>query len=448
MSPLRRFTRSLLAVLPLALAACSGGDGGDEAPAAECSVRARNDWLASYMNEWYFWYKVSPTPSPADFSSTEAYFAALLYTGGSAGFPRDRWSGSQSTEAYNRFFGDGKTLGYGVSVAGLEVTGQPSMPLYVRHVEPQSDAAAKGIRRGDQVLSLNGRAVSEIIAANDFSALTAANAGDMLTLRLLNAGVERSVSLVATVFSLTPMQQAQVLTLASGRRLGYIVVKDMVSQVMAPLEAAFAEFKAQGVQDLVLDLRYNGGGLVQIGTNVASHVTGIDARGQVFASLLYNDKRASANNANFLFSNPSGALGLRRVYVLAGERTCSASEQVVNGLRPFVDVVLIGDTTCGKPVGFLPVSQCGTTYSVVNFESVNARNEGRYFDGLNPTCAVAEDFTRGLGATDEPLLAAARRHVDSGSCFVAGSEREQGMARQRTTGRVAGPGLFQGTILH
>jgi len=447
MSPLLRMSKSLLAVLPMALAACSGGDGGDDAPAAECSVRAQNDWLGSYMNEWYFWYKLSPTPSPAAFTTTEAYFAALLYTGNSAGFPRDRWSGSQSTESFNRFFGDGKALGYGVSVAGLEVTGQPSKPLYVRHVEPQSDAAAKGIRRGDQVLSLNGRPVPEIIAANDFSALNAVNPGDVLTLRLLNAGVERSVSLVASVFSLTPMQQAQVLTSAGGRRLGYIVVKDMISQVMTPLEGAFAEFKAQGVQDLVLDLRYNGGGLVQVGANVASHVTGTVARGQLFASLLYNDKRAATNNANFLFSNPSGALGLRRVYVLAGERTCSASEQVVNGLRPFVDVVLIGDTTCGKPVGFLPVSQCGTTYSVVNFESVNARNEGRYFDGLNPTCAVAEDFTRGLGTAEEPLLAAASRHADSGSCFVAGSAREQVQSRPRPAGRAAEPDLFQGMIV-
>jgi hypothetical protein len=116
-----------------------------------------------------------------------------------------------------------------------------------------------------------------------------------------------------------------------------------------------------------------------------------------------------------------------RVFVLAGPRTCSASEQVINGLRGIgIDVIAIGDTSCGKPVGFLPASDgCGTTYSVVNFESVNARFEGRYFDGFAATCPVAEDVSRPLGAPDEPLLAAARQFADSGSCPATGLSREQ-----------------------
>jgi hypothetical protein len=90
----------------------------------------------------------------------------------------------------------------------------------------------------------------------------------------------------------------------------------------------------------------------------------------------------------------------------------------MNGLRGVdVEVVAIGETTCGKPVGFLPRNdECGTTYSVVNFESVNARNEGRYFDGFGATCEVAEDWSKPLGDLTEPLLAAAIQHVDTGAC--------------------------------
>jgi len=112
---------------------------------------------------------------------------------------------------------------------------------------------------------------------------------------------------------------------------------------------------------------------VSVGTTVASYAAGAVGNGQTFARLLYNDKRSANNNQDFTFTNPNSWSGFNKVYVLAGQRTCSASEQVINGLRGIgVNVVAIGDTTCGKPVGFLPQGDsCGTTYNVVNFESVN-----------------------------------------------------------------------------
>jgi carboxyl-terminal processing protease len=118
-----------------------------------------------------------------------------------------------------------------------------------------------------------------------------------------------------------------------------------------------------------------------------------------------------------------------------GERTCSASEQVINGLRGIgVNVIGIGDTTCGKPVGFLPQgNSCGTTYSVVNFESVNARNEGRYFDGLQATCVVAENFARPIGDPNDPLLVASASHIDNGVCPAGTALREQPQARSTST---------------
>ena len=102
----------------------------------------------------------------------------------------------------------------------------------------------------------------------------------------------------------------------------------------------------------------------------------------------------------------ANAMGLSRVYVLTGPRTCSSSEQLINGLRPFVNVITIGDTTCGKPVGFLPQADgCGTVVNAVNFEAVNAVNEGRYFDGFDASCPVADDLSaRGISLPSWPLL--------------------------------------------
>ena len=413
-----RRARVAVVLLPLLLAAC-GGDSGSSAPptASDCSVAGHKSWLGSYMNEWYFWYRISPQPDAAPYADVQGYFDALLYGGNGVDIPRDRYSASQTTESFNRFFRDGATLGYGVSVAGLERASDGSLPLYVRHVEPLSPAAAQGVQRGDLVLTVNGRAASELIAPEDFAALTAQQIGDTLSLTLRRNGIDRTVTVRADVFNLTPVTGTTVVTTAGGRRLGYVAVKDMVSQALAPLETAFARFAADGVQDLVLDLRYNGGGLVSTGATLSSYVAGVRGNNLNYASLLYNDKRASSNNQNYRFSSQSSALSLPRAFVLMGRRTCSASEQLINGLRGAgVEVVAVGETTCGKPVGFLPASACGRTYSVVNFESVNQRNEGRYFDGFAPTCAVGENFSVPQGGTADPLLSAAKQVADTGLC--------------------------------
>lgn len=450
LAPRRTLRRLALALLPALLASCGGGgdgsDGGSPGVPDACSVSDQKAWLGSYMNDWYFWYRISPHPDTAGYSTVDSLFTALLYTGTDADFPADRWSYTQSTEAFNRFFGDGQTLGYGVSVAGIEVTGRPDLPLYVRYVEAQSDAAAKGVLRGDQVLSINGRSAADIISANDFSVLSPEAAGTTMTLVLRNGSGDRSVTLTAGIFALTPVSTSTVVTTPLGRKMGYVVVKDMVNQVITPLDSAFASFQAAGVSDVVLDLRYNGGGLVSVGASVASYVSGVFGSGRTYASLLYNDRHASSN-ARYTFSSPAVAANLQRVYVLTGSRTCSASEQVINGLRGIgLDVVAIGDTTCGKPVGFLPTSQCGTTYSVVNFESVNERNEGRYFDGFDATCPVNEDFTQPLGSPGEPLLNAARTYADTGACPVGATARTLSASRRSLLRGVGEPGEHPGMI--
>lgn len=426
---LRRLRTALAATALALLASCGGGGDGT------CDLGARQSWLRGYFDDWYFWYATSPKPVPGSQPTLDAYFGALLYTGTDPNFPADRWSFHQSTDSFNRFFGDGQTLGYGVFVAALEVTTpapQPGAPLYVRYVEPLSPAAVAGVTRGDRIVSINGRSAASMISASDFSVLDANMAGDTITLVLQNGTVQRTARVVANVFALSPVPNAlvSVKTSPAGRKMGYLFVKDMISQAGQPVASAFQSFAAQGVTELILDLRYSIGGLVSTGRDVASYVNPARTAGQPFASLLYNVKQAAANNSTFRFNSPAGGLTLTRVYVLQGPRTCSTSEQVINALRPFVDVVLIGDTSCGKPVGFLPADDgCGETYSVINFEAVNANFEGRYFDGFDPRCAIAEDFTQPIAGANDPLLNAARNHADGIGCPVlAAPQREQALA--------------------
>jgi hypothetical protein len=425
------------------LAACGGGsDSPTVQPPLSCSIPDQNTWLRNYMDTAYFWYALAPRPSPTAFNELQAYFDASLFAG-DATFPADRYSSISTTENFTRFFDEGQTLGYGLFVSGIEIEGRPDLPLRVRYIEPQSSAAAQGLLRGEQILSVNGQPASELVANDDFDVLTPVNTGDLLQLVVRGAGGDRSITLTASVYNLSPVTNARIITSPQGRRMGYVLVKDMIDQADSPLDAAFRSFRSEGVSEVVIDLRYNGGGYVRTGANLASYVGGNRTSGQDYVRLLYNDQQSNLNQT-FRFSNPSAALGLARVYVLTGPRTCSASEQVISGLSPFVQVVQIGDTTCGKPVGFLSQdNSCGSTFSVVNFESVNALTQGRYFDGLAPSCSVADDLDHPLGSPEEGLLAAAQQHADTGACPVT-ARRAQPLAARQNGGRLHEPGENSG----
>ena len=456
-SPLLGWRRLMFgAALLASLAGCGGGGSGDAAlapggstpsdpvaVAPGCSVDEQKVQLRDYFAAQYLWSAWSAKPDVSASSTVEGYLEALRYAGGDAipgdaagaRGPRDRWTGFQPTEAFNRVYGDGESLGYGVAVAGQEVLGQSDRPLYVRYVEPASPAGLNGIRRGDQVLAMNGRPTPEIIAADDFSALTARTVGETLDLRLRTAaGLEKSVSLRSAVYPLRPVDGKTLLSLPGGRQVGYLYVHQMIDQAVQRMIEAFNDFRVAGVSELVLDLRYNGGGLVSVGRDLASLMAGAGVVGQPYAKLVYN-RQQSGSDATYAFGPSEAALALKRVYVLAGRRTCSASEQVVNGLRGVgIDVVLIGETTCGKPVGWVPRNQCGNTYSIVNFESLNARGQGRYFEGFAPTCAVAETWREPTGSTADPLTAAALSHAQTGRCPALAEQRAKPLS-----GREKGP---------
>jgi hypothetical protein len=408
---------SILAPL---LAGCGGGGSSGTAPSAACDVVSQKGWLRDYMSDAYFWAGQSPNPEPGGYATVQAYFDGLLYPGNGV-VPADRWSYISDATAYSQFFGEGKTLGYGLFVNGLEL----QLPLKARFVEAQSPAALQGIMRGEQILALNGRSAADLVAADDFGVLNPSKEGDILDVQLATANGSRVVRLVAATYSLTPVPVSSVFTLANGSKAGYLVLKDFISQAGTPLAAAFDTFRAAGATEVILDLRYNGGGLISTATGLASLAAGSAHTGQVFAQLTYN-ARQSANNRSFALS--ASAAGFNRVVVLTGARTCSASELVVNGLKPYVQVVTVGAQTCGKPFGFSPVTSCGSTFSAVNFESLNAAGQGRYYDGIAATCPVADDFSGALGDPAEKLTAAALGYLQTGACPAVAAAQERARA--------------------
>ncbi|HSG50675.1 MAG TPA: S41 family peptidase, partial [Rheinheimera sp.] len=183
------------------------------------------------------------------------------------------------------------------------------------------------------------------------------------------------------------------------------------------LEQAFAEFAAQGVNELVLDLRYNGGGLIRVANQLSTQIAQNAVQNQIFVKYQYNDKNTAKNTTTrFSLGQGQTVLNLDRVFVLTTDGTCSASEMVINSLSPFVDVVQVGSRTCGKPVGMQPDAIGSYVLFAINFQTVNALDQGDYFDGLAPTCAVADTIVGDWGVSNDPLYAEARQYITSGQC--------------------------------
>jgi len=436
----RTFPQRCTALVSAALlAACGGGGGADNGGgSAGCDVPSQSAWLRSYMLGSYYWSGTAPSPEPAAFSTVQSYFDAQLFAGDGV-VPADRWSYIQDSASYNQFFGDGKTLGYGLFINGLEL----QLPLKVRYTEALSPAAG-ALARGDTILSINGRSAAELIAANDFTVLTPAREGDVLTLVVDSGSGARAVTLSAATYTLTPVPVSTVLTLSNGSKAGYLVLKDFITQAEAPLTAAFASFRAAGATELILDLRYNGGGRISTANLLASLTAGAAGNGKVFTHLNYNAAN-SASNRDITLAGGNG-VAFNRVVVLTGQRTCSASELVVNGLKPHMQVVTIGGASCGKPFGFNPVASCGSTYSAVNFESFNALGQGRYYDGIAASCAATDDFSGVLGSPTEALTAAATGYLQTGACVqAAAAGRPHALsAAQRSRRLGAEPGERRG----
>lgn len=429
---------ALIALIMVLLVSCDNDDNSIdiENPLADsCAIDDQKSRLRQHMHDQYFWYESMSNPDPAPFTDITSYFYALLFTGDGA-LPRgDIWSYAITTTQYNSFYEEGQMLGWGFSVASVLVAEQPGVALLVRYVEPQSPAAQAGLLRGETLVAINGTPSLDYLddahALN--AALTANAAGDVLDLLVRNTqGIGRNVTVYAGVFPLTPVPLSHIVYSSAGKPIGYVMVKDFIEPMQLRLENIFADFKAHGVQEIVLDLRYNGGGRVSAARTLASYAGGSNFANSTFARFNYNNKQQQ-NNFTVNFEYLRSAMPATRVFVLTSASTCSASELVINSLAPFVDAVQIGGTTCGKPVGSNPYDgQCGTTYAAVTFETFNAAGEGRYWNGLAPRCAVDDDFNHPLGSDDEALLATARHYVDHGTCSLT-TASITAMARKRTT---------------
>ncbi len=420
------------------------------------STLQENFWLRSWTNETYLWNNEVADQNPALFNNRLAYFAVLKTNATTAsGKPKDEFHFSQPTTEFLLQRNSAPVSGYGASFIAFSAT--PPRDIRVQYTEPGSPAAQQimglaNFVRGAKILEIDGidainaNGQSQVDALND--GLFPATAGEMHTFRVQDPGqAPRTVMITSADVAPKPVNRTAFIPTPTGV-VGYILLNTF-SPFSSEAEAAnaFSDMSAAGVSDLVLDLRYNSGGLLAVASQVGYMIAGAGpTAGKTFEALRFN---AAAGNRDpvtgqintpipFIdtgvgFSLPNNtplpSLGLNRVFILSTDETCSASEAVINGLRGVdVEVILIGARTCGKPFGFYPEDNCGETYYTVQFQGVNQKGFGDYADGFIannstapfgvrlPGCAFADDYSKELGDATEGLLAAALQYRANGTC--------------------------------
>jgi len=471
----------------LALASCGGGGGSSDSSgglvasssvAQHCAaprsgssdvlgtVLDEKTWVRSWTDETYLWYPdvralSATTLDPNNYTTAVTYFNALksplLTTSGKA---KDQFHFIYDTPTWVALSQSGVSYGYGFEFAWESNT--PPRKAVIIYSNAGTPAAANGIGRGAQILAVDG---ADLVNGNTQAAVDTLNAGlfptaagnHVFTVLDLGATTSRTVTLAAAALAPSTVQNVKTLP-APNQSVGYLQFNDHLATSEAQLVAAINQLKASAVTDLVLDMRYNGGGYLDIASELAYMIAGATpTSGKVFEQQTFNDKNpfqltAAQTVTPFHattqgFSVASGqalpTLNLKRVYMLVGAGTCSASEAVVNGLRGVgAEVDLIGATTCGKPYGFYPQDNCGTTYFSIQFQGVNQLGQGDYADGFTPTCAVADDFNHALGDPSEGRLAAALSYRTNGVCDPL-LAKAQGL---RTSGALVEPTLVRSPL--
>jgi carboxyl-terminal processing protease len=314
-------------------------------------------------------------------------------------------------------------------------------------VEPGSPAAQAGVQRGDMLVAVDGIDFINTTSSAGVDAINAGlfpeNAGETHRLTIQHAGSKVDVTLVSSLVASASVKNTKVIDTPTGK-VGYLTFDDHNAVAEKQLIDAFSLFKSQGVNGLVLDMRYNGGGLLYVAAELGYMIAGPSSNNRVFEGLVYNNKTPPDapipfRNTAYGFMSPNPAtpgmalpyLGLKRVTVLTTAGTCSASEAVINALRGIdIQVDIIGGQTCGKPYGFTPVDNCGTTYFSIEFKGVNAKNFGDFPDGFAPTCTVADDLAHALGDPAENLLATALAYRATNACPASSTARASAVQMQ------------------
>lgn len=358
------------------------------------------------MTNWYLWNEeIADKTSSIDlnnFITGQELLKHLKYQ------PLDNFSNILNKEIYEKSLLQGQST---VAIHGFSTRFDNDGKLFVTYVYANSPAEQVGIERGTEILSVNGMAVSEI---TNFG-VNEEGVTNTLEIRQTNGEIE-TINIGKQVVETNSVLHYEVKTVGTSK-VGYLVFKRFQGTSEEELSEAFDSFQAEGVTELVLDLRYNSGGLVSIAQYLASIIAPASAQGDLFVKLAFNNIQSAEQDQEILFNNTNYSFNFNRLFVITQSRTASASELIIMGLRPYIPVYVIGGKTLGKPVGSSGLSNDNLSYVInaTTFRNINKDGFTDYFEGLAVDSEQADSPIVPWGDTNDPALADALFFIANGT---------------------------------
>ncbi|MEH6700723.1 S41 family peptidase [Parasphingorhabdus sp.] len=411
-----------------------GGGGAGQTPtpiSSTCSLQNRQNWAFDQINEWYLFPETLPAAlNPAPYATVQAYIDALTTTARGQG--RDRFfTFITSIAEENAFFNSGTTAGFGIRLSYDSAAAR----VFILDAFEGAPGLAAGLDRGGEILAIgtssgNLQTVTSLFAQGGAgavsSALGASTAGTSRVLRFRNAaGAETTTTVSKADFALQPISPrygVQILD-NGGTKTGYVNLRTFIDSAEPQLRAAFLRFRNEGVTDLVIDLRYNGGGLVRI-AELFGDLLGRNRFGNEVLSVTRFRASKAANNETRYFQPQSQSVSPMKIAFITTGGSASASELVINAMVPFLgpNMALIGSNTYGKPVGQIGLDRtaCDDRIRIVAFATENADGNANYFNGLAGSvansCQAADDISMQLGDPGEASTARALGFLSGAAC--------------------------------
>lgn len=423
-----------LGILVLSFSACKKKDTPEPDPvlAVELTKEQKEELLKDsvylYTKTVYLWEDVLPNSfATRGYKTADDVLEALTqYKKDANGQPVDRYSFLDRTGAVSEEIQEGLAGDF-----GFDIRYTAENDLRVKLVQPNSPASAAGMDRGWRILSINGNSnISQpVLQAANFRLLLEALAGSSITLKLRKPdNIETTLTLQRKQYALDPIPFSKVYTTGNGKKVGYFVFNSFIAiynnkvptATKSKIDAVVASFNTAGISEMIVDLRYNGGGSVETAEYLTELLVPASENGKLMYSYNMNKYLASEKTFKEAFApvniSKKGTLNLSKVYFITTGGTASASELLINNLKAYMPVWLIGEQrTYGKPVGFFPIPIFDTELYAVSFETVNSKGEGRYYSGIAADRTERDDLLEPFGSTAEDCLAQALYHAEYGA---------------------------------
>ncbi len=414
-------TGLIFLIVGLTLGACEKND--PVVVDGQFDNREVSEWVYEWMNLLYLWSDLIPqNTNTLNFEDPADLFFSLLNR------PEDRFS--NITSDYESFFADlqGTPLSMGYSPAFGLVSGTSDVFIIVEFVYEDTPASKAGLKRGDIIISIDNQGMDTLNYFQLYSKTSySVQLGTVSEGQLLPSGV--SLDLRAEVISKDPVVHEEIIEMG-GKKVGYLVFAEFISGsndvFITRLDNVIQEFMNQGIEDLIVDLRYNPGGEISVAGHLASLIapSSVSRGSDVLVSFRYNDfltdffiEEEGSESPNLFYTFPStpASLDLSRVLFLTGRGTASASELLITGLDPYLEVITVGETTVGKYTGswVWPDTEESPRHNwaiiPIVLKYANSLGLTEFKEGLEPDHSVEDDLfnARSFGDTGDPLLARA-----------------------------------------